>query len=202
MMKLDTTKLDTMKLEEIHNTIRSCPLCDLALSRTLAVPGEGPCPADIMLIGEAPGAEEDLTGRPFVGRAGKLLTKALAEAGIERSEVFITSVVKCRPPKNRKPKRWEIDACHPYLVAQMERIHPKVVCLMGNVASSAVLGIQGITTLHGQFFQDRFLITYHPAAVLRNVTLMGALVSDFKKAKRALSGGEELLHLGDRGVHG
>ncbi|HSD56734.1 MAG TPA: uracil-DNA glycosylase [Methanotrichaceae archaeon] len=182
--KHDMTKLDMMKLEEIHKTIRSCPLCDLALSRTLAVPGEGPCPAEIMLVGEAPGAEEDLTGRPFGGRAGKLLTKALAEAGIDRSDVFITSVVKCRPPKNRKPKRWEIDACHPYLVAQMERVRPRVVCLMGNVASSAVLGKQGMASMHGQFFQDRFLVTYHPAAVLRNMTLMDALVSDFKKAKR------------------
>jgi uracil-DNA glycosylase family 4 len=182
--KPDITKLDKMKLEEIHKMIRSCQLCDLALSRTLAVPGEGPCPADIMLIGEAPGSEEDLTGRPFVGRAGKLLTKALTEAGIERSEVFITSVVKCRPPKNRKPKRWEIDACHPYLEAQMERVRPRIVCLMGNVASSAVLGKQGMASMHGRFFQDRFLVTYHPAAVLRNVKLMDTLVSDFKKAKR------------------
>jgi uracil-DNA glycosylase family 4 len=182
--KSDITKLDKMKLEEIHKTIRSCQLCDLSLSRTLAVPGEGPCPADIMLIGEAPGLEEDRTGRPFVGRAGKLLTKALAEAGIERPEVFITSVVKCRPPKNRKPKRWEIDACRPYLEAQMERVRPRVVCLMGNVASSAVLGKQGMASMHGRFFQDRFLVTYHPAAVLRNVKLMDTLVSDFKKAKR------------------
>jgi DNA polymerase len=173
-----------MMLEDIHNKVRVCPLCDLALSRTLAVPGEGPCPAEIMLVGEAPGAEEDLSGRPFVGRAGRLLDRALAEAGIARSEVFITSVVKCRPPKNRKPKKWEIDACHPYLAAQMELIRPLVVCLMGNVASSGVIGKQGVTTIHGQFFQDRFLVTYHPAAVLRNMTLMGAFVSDLKKAKR------------------
>lgn len=174
-----------MKLEEIHDKIRVCTLCDLALGRTLAVPGEGPCPAEIMLVGEAPGAEEDLSGRPFVGRAGRLLTKALAEAGIERSEVFITSVVKCRPPKNRKPKRWEVEACHPYLEAQIERIRPKVVCLMGNVAASAVIGKQGIADLHGQLFQDRFLVTYHPAAILRNMTLMSAFVSDLKKAKKA-----------------
>lgn len=179
-------KLDEMKLEEIHDKIRVCPLCDLALSRTLAVPGEGPCPAEIMLIGEAPGAEEDLTGKPFVGRAGRLLTKALTEAGIERSEVFITSVVKCRPPKNRKPKMREIEACNPYLVAQMERIRPRVVCLMGNVAASTVIGKQGIATLRGQLFQDRFLVTYHPAAILRNMTLMDAFVSDLKKAKRLI----------------
>jgi uracil-DNA glycosylase family 4 len=178
-------KLDTMKLEEIHDKISVCTLCELARNRTLAVPGEGLCPADIMLIGEAPGAEEDLSGRPFVGRAGQLLTKALTEAGIERSEVFITSVVKCRPPKNRKPKKGEIDACHPYLVAQMERIRPRVVCLMGNVAASTVIGKQGIAALRGQFFQDRFLVTYHPAAILRNRTLMSTFVSDLKKAKKA-----------------
>lgn len=171
-------------LEDIHNKIRICPLCDLSLSRTLAVPGEGPCPAEIMLVGEAPGKEEDLSGRPFVGRAGRLLDRALEQAGIARSEVFITSVVKCRPPKNRKPKRPEIEACHPYLAAQMKLIRPSVVCLMGNVASSAVIGKQGITAIHGQFFHDRFLVTYHPAAVLRNMTLMDALVSDLKKAKR------------------
>lgn len=171
------------KLEALHNKIRVCTLCDLSLSRTKAVPGEGPSPAEIMLIGEAPGAEEDKTGRPFVGRAGRLLTKALAEAGIDRSEVFITSVVKCRPPKNRKPKKLEIDACHPYLQAQMELVNPRIVCLMGNVAASTVLGKQGVTSLHGHIFQDRFLVTYHPAAVLRNMDLMKALVADFKKIK-------------------
>jgi DNA polymerase len=173
----------TMKLQDIHDKIRVCTLCDLALGRTLAVPGEGPCPAEIMLVGEAPGREEDLSGRPFVGRAGRLLDRALEEAGMARSEVFITSVVKCRPQKNRKPKRPEIETCRPYLEAQMELIEPKVVCLMGNTASLAVIGKQGVTSIHGQFFQDRFLVTYHPAAVLRNMTLMDALVSDLKKAK-------------------
>ncbi len=172
-----------MKLEEIHDKIRVCPLCDLAQSRTMAVPGEGPCPAEIMLVGEAPGKVEDLSGRPFVGRAGRLLDKALAAAGIERSDVFITSIVKCRPPNNRKPKRWEIDACHPYIAAQMELVRPRVVCLMGNVASYAVIGKQGVTAIHGQLFEGRFLVTYHPAAVLRNMRLMDSLISDLKKAR-------------------
>ena len=143
-----------------------------------------PCPARIMLIGEAPGREEDLTGRPFVGRAGKLLDQALAQAGLQRSEVFITSIIKCRPPENRKPKQSEIKACLPYLRAQMEILLPEIVCLMGNVATGAVLGMNGITNLRGQILQDRFLVTYHPAAVLRNKNYMGDFVSDLKKAKR------------------
>jgi DNA polymerase len=136
-----------------------------------------------MLVGEAPGREEDLKGLPFVGRAGKLLDKALLQAGLEKSEVFITSVVKCRPPENRKPKKEEINLCHPYLQAQMDLVHPRIVCLMGNTATQAVLGMQGVTNLRGQIQQGRFLITYHPAAVLRNRNLMEEFVSDLKKAK-------------------
>jgi len=174
-----------MDLDHLHEKIRVCQLCDLSLNRIKAVPGEGPCPVEIMLVGEAPGREEDLTGRPFVGRAGRLLDAALTEAGLKRFEVFITSVIKCRPPDNRKPKRYEIEACHPYLEAQMKMLGPRVVCLMGNVATQAVLGIQGVTSLRGQILQDRYLVTYHPAAVLRNGNLMKDFVSDLKKAKRS-----------------
>jgi DNA polymerase len=139
-----------------------------------------------MLIGEAPGKEEDLTGMPFMGRAGKLLDSALAKAGLHRSEVFITSTIKCRPPKNRKPKRREIDACKPYLDSQIVILHPKIVCLMGNTATLAVLGIQGVTSLRGQILQDIFLVTYHPAAVLRNRNLMEEFVSDLKRARETV----------------
>jgi len=169
-------------ITSLHRRICSCKLCDLSSGRTKAVPGEGPCPAKIMLIGEAPGREEDLTGRPFVGRAGRLLDRALFDAGLRRSEVFITSVVKCRPPKNRKPKHSEIAACHPYLEAQMKMLNPEVVCLMGNVAAQAILGMQGIAALRGRILHDRCLVTYHPAAVLRNKNLMDDFVSDLKKA--------------------
>jgi uracil-DNA glycosylase len=170
-------------LPALHEKICACRLCDLAQERTCAVPGEGPTPARIMLIGEAPGREEDLTGRPFVGRAGRLLDQALAQAGVERSEVFITSIIKCRPPKNRKPKAGEIKVCLPYLMAQIEILKPDIVCLMGNVATGAVLGMNGIVSLRGQILHDRFLVTYHPAAVLRNINRMGDFVSDLKKAK-------------------
>ncbi|HOV52258.1 MAG TPA: uracil-DNA glycosylase, partial [Methanothrix sp.] len=107
---------------------------------------------------------------------------ALFDAGLRRSEVFITSVVKCRPPKNRKPKHSEIAACHPYLEAQMKMLNPEVVCLMGNVAAQAILGMQGIAALRGRILHDRCLVTYHPAAVLRNKNLMDDFVSDLKKA--------------------
>jgi uracil-DNA glycosylase len=170
-------------LPTLHDKIRTCQLCPLSLGRKCAVPGCGPSPAEIMLVGEAPGREEDLKGLPFVGRAGKLLDKALSQAGLEKSEVFITSVVKCRPPENRKPKKEEINLCHPYLQAQMDLVHPRIVCLMGNTATQAVLGMQGVTNLRGQIQQGRFLITYHPAAVLRNRNLMEEFVSDLKRAK-------------------
>jgi uracil-DNA glycosylase family 4 len=173
-----------MDLDHLHEKIRVCQLCDLSLNRINAVAGEGPCPVEIMLVGEAPGREEDLTGRPFVGRAGRLLDAALTEAGLKRSEVFITSVIKCRPPDNRNPERYEIEACHPYLETQMKMLGPRIVCLMGNVATQAVLGIQGVTSLRGRILQDRFLVTYHPAAVLRNGNLMTDFVSDLRKAKR------------------
>jgi uracil-DNA glycosylase family 4 len=174
--------MDPMGLCTLNEKICACRLCDLSVGRTRAVPGAGPSPAEIMLIGEAPGKEEDLTGMPFMGRAGKLLDRALAKAGLYRSEVFITSTIKCRPPKNRKPKKREIDACKPYLDSQIEILHPKVVCLMGNTATLAVLGIQGVKSLRGQILQDIFLVTYHPAAVLRNRNLMEEFVSDLRKA--------------------
>jgi uracil-DNA glycosylase len=172
-----------MNLDQLHSRIMTCQLCDLALGRTSAVPGEGPCPTGIMLVGEAPGADEDITGRPFVGRAGRLLDESLLQAGIKRSEVFITSIVKCRPPKNRKPKTIEIETCHPYLQSQIDLIRPRVIGLMGNVAAGALLNVQGVTSLRGRVFQGRFLITFHPAAVLRNKNLQGDFVSDLKKIK-------------------
>jgi uracil-DNA glycosylase family 4 len=172
-----------MDMNSLAEKIVSCTLCDLSLSRTHAVPGEGPAGAKIFLVGEAPGRDEDATGRPFVGRAGKLLDRALYEAGIRRSEVFITSVVKCRPPDNRRPNRSEMQTCLPYLRRQIQLVDPRIICLMGNVASAALLGKQGVTALRGRVFEDRYLITYHPAAVLRNPNRWEEFVSDLRTAK-------------------
>jgi uracil-DNA glycosylase family 4 len=182
-----------MNLDQLHSRILSCQLCDLSCGRTNAVPGEGPCPADVMLVGEAPGAEEDIAGRPFVGRAGRMLDQSLAQAGIVRSEIFITSAVKCRPPGNRRPKSIEIEACHPYLQAQIDLIRPTVIGLMGNVAAKALLDVQGVTSLHGRFFQSRFFVTFHPAAVLRNRNLQGDFASDLIMLKDFSQSGKQHL---------
>jgi uracil-DNA glycosylase len=182
---------ESCRLDRLAREISVCPLCDLSLTRTRAVPGEGPSKVGIMFIGEAPGAEEDLTGRPFVGRAGKLLDKALAEAGISRSEVFITSVVKCRPPANRQPRSFEIRACAPYLTAQMNLLGPKMICLLGNVAAKAVIGKTGVNELHGLVLNDKFMVTFHPAAVLRNKDLREPMVSDLKKLASLVRPGQD-----------
>jgi uracil-DNA glycosylase len=175
--------MDPIDLRHLDRKICTCRLCPLSEGRKLAVPGSGPVPADIMLVGEAPGKEEDLTGEPFVGRAGRLLDAALLQAGLVRSRVFITSVIKCRPPQNRKPKKSEIDQCRPYLQNQIEILRPKIICLMGNTATQAILGQQGVAILRGRTFQDRFIVTYHPAAVLRNRNLMNDFVFDLKRLK-------------------
>ncbi len=179
-------------LRSLNEEIRSCTRCPLAKGRTKAVPGEGPGRADILLVGEAPGRDEDLAGRPFVGRAGSILDRCLIDAGIDRSEVFITNVVKCRPPGNRRPKKDEVEACRPYLKSQIELVQPKVVCLMGNAAAKAVLDVEGVTSLRGQVFRDLLLVTFHPAAVLRNGNLKEALVSDLKAAREKAEGPKAL----------
>ena len=172
-----------MDLETLNGAIASCRNCALSGCRTNAVPGEGPIDAEIMLVGEAPGSEEDLTGRPFVGRCGRLLSGALDMAGIDRRKVFITSIIKCRPPDNRLPKKAEIAACMPHLRAQIEQINPRIICLMGNTAIRAVLKSGGVTSIHGKVYEDRFLVTFHPAAVLRNRNLKDSFVSDLRKLK-------------------
>lgn len=171
------------ELVSLEEEIKSCEGCPLARGRTRAVPGEGPDRADILLVGEAPGRDEDREGRPFVGRAGSVLDRGLKEAGIERSEVYITNVVKCRPPGNRRPKREEVKACLTYLESQIAVVRPKVVILMGNAATKAVLDLEGVTNLRGKAFGGLYFVTFHPAAVLRNRNLEDALVSDLKAAR-------------------
>src|ERR1041385_6914386 len=132
-------------LEKIEAEVRGCPLCKLSRTRKNAVPGEGQLSAKIMFIGEAPGRSEDEKGRPFVGTAGKILDNLLEKTGIERSQVFITNVVKCRPPNNRVPDDDEVVACRPYLERQIALIRPKVICILGRTAFSSVLGGRSIS---------------------------------------------------------
>jgi len=186
------------ELEEIRAAIEACQRCELAETRTKVVPGEGSHRADVMFIGEAPGRDEDVQGRPFVGRAGKLLDRLLAEIGIERSEVFIGNVLKCRPAsregKDRKPTEQEVSACSHFLDSQVERIKPKVICTLGDTATHYILRKYGIkpdriSKIHGRVFKaDKLKIIplYHPAAALYTYRLERIMREDFKKLKSIL----------------
>ncbi len=158
-------------LLEIEEQVRACRKCHLYAGRKMAVAGEGNSNADIIFIGEGPGAREDETGRPFVGKAGQLLTRMLAAIDLTREEVYITNIVKCRPPENRDPLPDEVRACLPYLERQIEIIQPLVIVCLGLPATRTLTGTnQGISRLRGTFQKYKeypVLPTYHPAAVLR-----------------------------------
>ena len=181
-------------LEKIAANVRGCPLCKLSRSRKNAVPGEGQLSAKIMFIGEAPGRSEDEKGRPFVGAAGRILDELLKKAGIERSQVFITNIVKCRPPNNRVPKEDELTACRPYLDRQIALIKPKVICILGRTAYSSLLGGSSITANRGKIVEragQKYFLTFHPAAVIYNKDLLSALEADLKKLAVEINKEEE-----------
>ena len=165
----------------------ACTRCGLHATRTQAVPGTGPCPADVMVVGEAPGFNEDVQGRPFVGAAGKLLDKLLARIGLGRDTVYITNVLKCRPPQNRDPMPNEAEACLPYLRAQYKLLQPKAVLILGRHALERMLpGIGSISRVHGQIFMRSgvaFMPVYHPAAALHNGSLVRDLEQDFDRVR-------------------
>ncbi len=178
---------------DLEREALACTRCPLAATRTQVVFGAGDAGADLMFVGEGPGEQEDATGVPFVGRAGQLLTTLIEGIGLSRAEVYIANVVKCRPPGNRDPQPLEIDACRPYLEAQVGFIRPKVIVTLGNFATKLLLDTKvGITKLRGQEFAygaDAVLVpTLHPSAVLRtggrNIADSRA---DFVVAKRALA---------------
>ncbi|GBC98532.1 hypothetical protein HRbin17_01045 [bacterium HR17] len=179
-------------LEALHQQILVCTQCPLHKGRTHAVPGEGNPNAKVMFIGEAPGEQEDAQGRPFVGPAGRFLNELLALAGLSRDEVFITNVVKCRPPNNRTPTNDEILACHPYLEAQIALIRPSVVCLLGSAALKAMLPElkATVTQVHGQPFVKSgivFVPLLHPAAALHQPKWKDVLRQDMLKLKALLA---------------
>lgn len=166
-------------LELLNGRIRACAACPLAAAErdgAFHVPGEGPENARVVIVGEAPGAEEERTGRPFIGRSGALLTEMLTAAGLDRSRVFVTSVCKCRPPENRAPRKSETAACLPWLTAQLDLIRPEIVLCAGNVGTRALLGAkEGIGALRGRFHSftlgGRVMALrplFHPAYLLRN----------------------------------
>jgi DNA polymerase len=186
---------ETERMVRILNKIDDvlhCQRCDLKFSRTNVVVGTGHLDSKIMLIGEAPGKSEDRKGMPFVGSAGRILDGLLEEGGIDRRGVYITNVVKCRPPENRAPGDYEVEACHPYLQKQLEAIKPKVIVLLGRTAAGAMLGRKvEMGKEHGTVVEKdgiKYLVTYHPAAMIYKRTLKGAIEDDFKKISALLWG--------------
>ena len=180
-------------LDEIAAEIRVCTRCELHRTRTNSVPGEGPADARIMFIGEAPGWNEDQQGRPFVGAAGKFLEELLGAAGLKRSDVFITNVVKSRPPGNRDPLPDEIVACAPFLQRQIDTIDPDVIVTLGRFSMAKWFPGERISRIHGQPKRDgkRLIVPmYHPAAALHQQALKTTILEDFAKLPRILAEAE------------
>ncbi len=177
-------------LQVLHREVLSCQKCGLHATRTNAVPGTGPCPADVMIVGEAPGFNEDMQGKPFVGAAGKLLDTLLAGIGLRREDVYVTNVLKCRPPQNRDPMPNEAETCAPYLERQLRLIQPKVVLILGRHALERLLPGHGpISRVHGRMVEKggvKYVALFHPAAALHNASLVDDLQRDFDGVKRYL----------------
>lgn len=177
-------------MEHIAKDIRVCRKCPLHKTRKNAVPGEGYKCSKIMLVGEAPGREEDKMGRPFVGLAGRILRDVLEDVGLTRRDVFITSILKCRPPRNRNPKKDEMDACRHYLLAQIESLKPKVIVALGSYGLHGLVGKRfGISKVRRKVFELKgipIIPTYHPAACLYNPKLKRILKRDLGKVKDSL----------------
>jgi len=177
-------------LQDVATLIADCRKCKLCEGRTNTVPGEGPATARLVVIGEGPGRTEDETGRPFVGRAGELLTKILEAIKLPREQVYICNIVKCRPPENRLPQYDEIAACLPFLYRQLELVKPKVILAMGGTAAQSLLNTkQSLGALRNQIHRFRgipVVITYHPAALLRNPNWKRPTWDDVRIAARLL----------------
>jgi DNA polymerase len=179
-------------LEQIRADLGDCRRCKLAGGRHSIVFGDGNPHAELVFVGEGPGADEDAQGLPFVGRAGQLLNRMIQAIGMKREEVYICNIVKCRPPGNRTPEKDEIETCSPFLFRQLETIKPRLLCCLGAPAAKTVLGIkEGITRIHGQFYDfagGRALATVHPAYVLRSPSEEKILREDFEKMRDFLKG--------------
>lgn len=173
-----------IELEAVAKAVASCTDCKLHLGRKLAVPGEGPVDAEIMFIGEGPGFHENEQGRPFVGAAGNFLEELLGAIGLSREEVFITNIVKCRPPGNRDPQAEEIEACSGYLERQTQSLNPKVIVTLGRFSMARFFPNTRISNIHGQPKQigNRLVVPmYHPAAALHQPSLRKTIHADFAK---------------------
>jgi len=177
------------EMEKLYTEVRACTLCELAASRTNAVPGVGPVSAEIMFIGEGPGFHEDRQGIPFVGAAGKFLDELLANAGIDRKDVYIANVVKCRPPNNRDPKPEEIEACQPFLDRQIRLLHPRIIVTLGRHSMARYFPQASISRIHGQpkrLGGVIYMPMFHPAAALHQSKYRALIEEDFKKLRGLL----------------
>ena len=177
------------KLDSIAKNVKVCQKCELCETRTMAVPGKGNFDADVIFVGEAPGKNEDIHGEPFVGAAGKRLDMILEDTGINREDVYITNIVKCRPPKNRAPSKKEEESCNDFINQEIEIINPKIICVMGNTAYGTLLDGKEITKNHGKIVEKdgrKFFITFHPAATIYNQKLVEELKNDFRELAKFL----------------
>ena len=189
------------KLDSIAENVRECQKCELCETRIKAVPGKGNFDADVIFVGEAPGRNEDIHGEPFVGAAGKRLDMILEDTGIDRKDVYITNIVKCRPPKNRVPSKKEEESCNDFIKQEIEIINPKIICVMGNTAYGTLLDGKEITKNHGKIVEKdgrKFFVTFHPAATIYNQKLVDELKEDFKKLAKFLGEEEEVKQYEDR----
>ena len=172
------------ELKKIKKQVTQCTKCELSKTRNNSVPGKGNFKSDVIFVGEAPGKNEDMHGEPFIGIAGKKLTIALENAGKTRDEVYITNIVKCRPPKNRVPTITERDTCKNYLGKEIEIIKPKIICILGNTAFNSLLDGKEIIKFRGKIVRKNnqlYFLTIHPAATIYNQKLISVLKKDMKK---------------------
>jgi DNA polymerase len=181
-------------LEELSRVSKDCQKCRLSRSRTQVVFGSGNPEAEVMFVGEAPGEEEDKQGQPFVGKAGQLLTKIIEAIKLRREDVYIANIVKCRPPGNRTPEEDETECCFPYLKQQIEILRPKVICALGRIAAQALLGTTAsLGKIRGRIYQygdAKVIVTYHPAALLRDPGLKRPTWEDMKILRKEYDGVE------------
>jgi DNA polymerase len=197
-MKADEPGQSTMiTLEDVLKELGDCKRCKLHRGRKTIVFGEGNEKATLMLIGEGPGYDEDVQGRPFVGRAGQLLTKILQSINLPREEVYIANIIKCRPPQNRNPEPDEIQSCSPFLMKQIQVIQPKIICALGAFSAQTLLKTDvKITALRGKFYDlegIKVIPTYHPAFLLRNPERKREVWEDMKKIAKLMGLGDDSI---------
>ncbi|MEJ5305638.1 MAG: uracil-DNA glycosylase [Ignavibacteria bacterium] len=188
LKNIDEDFVKANSLVELDKMINQCQKCPLGKTRTKFVFGVGNPAADIVFIGEAPGADEDLQGEPFVGRAGKLLTETLKKIGLQREEVFICNILKCRPPNNRDPLPQEVEKCEPYLLKQLSLIKPKIVVALGRIAANTLLRknetLGNLRKNIYNYYEIPLFVTFHPAAILRNMGWKTTFEEDLIKMKK------------------